>query len=365
MSVRAEINDVSVRLGAVQALDGVSLTIEPGQFLALLGPSGSGKTTTLNVLAGFVRPDDGSVTFDGSDTTAVPPHLRDIGIVFQGYALFPHMSVADNVAFPLRMRRVSRAQRAQRVAQALELVGLEDYADRPTTTLSGGQQQRVALARAIVFEPSMLLLDEPLAALDKQLRDSMQLELKRLHQRLGITTVAVTHDQVEALTMADQVAVLRDGGVEQVATPEDLYHFPSTLFVATFLGEANLVKVADGLLAGFGRVAVPHSGTAVIRPEQLTVRTTEPPGEDELSAKGRVEELTFQGARTRMRVRVDAMPELTLTIARPTRPGELSLRPGDAVSVCFDASAIHVVQSVPDDRAATSAEALSHGHDSQ
>ena len=345
MSVRGVIDDVSVRLGSVQALDRISLTIEAGQFLALLGPSGSGKTTTLNVLAGFVLPDSGTVAFDGGDVRGLPPHQRDIGIVFQGYALFPHMSVADNVAFPLRMRRMGRGERDRRIADALSLVGLSELARRSVGTLSGGQQQRVALARAIVFEPRMLLLDEPLAALDKQLRDSMQLELKRLQQRLGITTVAVTHDQVEALTMADTVAVMNAGRIEQVASPEELYLRPATVFVATFLGEANLLAVEEGEIVGFGRLpgAAP-AGRAVVRPEHVSVAASAFDGVPAIEAEGTVEERTFQGARLRVRVRLRSHPDQVLTLAETvTSPDSSHLSVGDEVMVRVRLDAVHVI----------------------
>jgi len=343
MSVRADIEGVSVRLGTVQALDHVDLAIEPGQFLALLGPSGSGKTTTLNVLAGFVRPDRGAVRFDGKDVTRVPPHKRELGIVFQGYALFPHMTVADNVAFPLRMRKLSRADRTAKTRAALDLVGLDEHAERAVATLSGGQRQRVALARAIVFEPRMMLLDEPLAALDKQLRDAMQLELRRLQQRVGITTVAVTHDQVEALTMADVVAVMCDGGIEQVGSPEEVYLRPETVFVARFLGEANLLPVERGHLAGFGRVAAGGSGHAVIRPEHVSLHGGGPVEGDLLGASAVVEEVSFQGARLRVHARVRSAPELELTLSQPAGEGAGVLAPGDAVELVLDPRLVHVV----------------------
>jgi putative spermidine/putrescine transport system ATP-binding protein len=342
MSIRAAVNDVSVRLGAVQALDTVSLTVEPGQFLALLGPSGSGKTTTLNVLAGFVKPDQGTVTFDDKDVTGVPPHRRDLGIVFQGYALFPHMTVAQNVEFPLRMRGIASAQRRQRAQQALELVGLDSHAKRMTTTLSGGQRQRVALARAVVFEPRVMLLDEPLAALDKQLRDSMQHELKALQRRLGVTTVAVTHDQVEALTMADKVAVLCDGEVEQLATPQDLYLHPATIFVAKFLGEANLIPVDHGQLQGFGPLPGQPDGTAVIRPEHITI-TAHPPHDNQITTAATIEDVTFQGARLRARARLDASPDTALTIAQPSGPASQHLQHGTRAHLTLDPQTIHVI----------------------
>jgi putative spermidine/putrescine transport system ATP-binding protein len=351
MSVRAEISGVSVRLGAVQALDAVDLTVEPGGFLALLGPSGSGKTTTLNVLAGFVRPDRGSVTFDGKDVTRVPPHSRDLGIVFQSYALFPHMSVAENVDFPLRMRKLGRSERATRVRDALALVGLGEQSNRPVATLSGGQRQRVALARAVVFEPRMMLLDEPLAALDKQLRDSMQLELRRLQRRVGITTVAVTHDQVEALTMADVVAVMCDGHIEQVGSPDEVYLRPATIFVATFLGEANLLPVQAGALAGFGRLAQGTSGKAVIRPEQVAIHRDGTLGDAELRATATIEDVSFQGARLRLRARLQSAPDVELTLSEPPATAGEALQVGDTVELVLDARGIHVIADAGEGRA--------------
>ena len=337
-----------MRLGSVQALDQVSLAIEPGQFVSLLGPSGSGKTTMLNVLAGFIRPDLGRVTFDGADVTGVRPHERDLGIVFQNYALFPHMKVADNIGFPLRMRKVSSAERRERVDEALELVGLGNHAGRRADTLSGGQQQRVALARAIVFEPTMMLLDEPLAALDKQLRDSMQLELRRLQRRVRISTLAVTHDQVEALTMADLVAVMSDGHIEQVAAPRELYSRPATTFVATFLGEANLVPVERGNLMGFGQLGTHSSGQAVIRPEHLTITDVATPADSRLGVRATIEDLAFQGPRLRARVRLVSNEAIELTVSQPSVSDRV-LGPKDEVLLELDPRVVHVIAAAGDD----------------
>jgi len=237
------IRSATKRYGAVTALDDVSLDIAPGEFVSLLGPSGSGKTTLLGILGGFVSPSSGSVWVGGQDVTFVPPHKRGIGIVFQNYALFPHMTVGENVAFPLRARRQPKASWGAKVAAALDMVELAGYADRGISQLSGGQRQRVALARAMVFEPKLILMDEPLSALDKQLRETMQIELRRLHRRLGATVVYVTHDQREALTMSDRVAVLRHGKLIQIDTPERLYDQPCNAFVASFIGEATLLPV--------------------------------------------------------------------------------------------------------------------------
>lgn len=223
------------------ALDKVSLTVEPGEFMTFLGPSGSGKTTTLNLIAGFTDLTTGSVRIDGRQMDDVPVHKRDLGIVFQHYALFPHMSVFDNVAFPLQRRKTPKAQAAHMVHDALETAGLSGFADRFPGELSGGQQQRVALARALVFQPKVLLLDEPLGALDKNLRERLQLELRRIHRDVGRTFVFVTHDQEEALTLSDRIAVFNEGRIEQVGTAKELYENPASRFVAGFIGESTMV----------------------------------------------------------------------------------------------------------------------------
>jgi putative spermidine/putrescine transport system ATP-binding protein len=243
--------------GAVLAVDDVSLSIEKGEFVTFLGPSGSGKTTTLMMIAGFERASGGEIMLSGRSIDPIPPHRRNIGVVFQNYALFPHMSVAKNVGFPLRMRRVPKAKIATRVGRILEIVGLSAHAEAEPRRLSGGQQQRVALARALVFEPDVLLLDEPLGALDKNLREQMQLEIRRIHNELGVTTIYVTHDQTEAMTMSDRIAVFNRGQIEQVDVPLKLYHAPATAFVAGFVGDNN---VLDGAVANDGFVSVPGIG---------------------------------------------------------------------------------------------------------
>ncbi|MET8370829.1 ABC transporter ATP-binding protein [Micromonospora profundi] len=229
---------------AVPAVADVSLTIEPGEFMTLLGPSGSGKTTTLNLIAGFETLTAGTISFNGADVSALPPHKRNLGMLFQNYALFPHMTVAQNVAYPLRERRVSRAETARKVADVLELVQLTGRDDNYPAQLSGGQQQRVALARAIVFGPTALLLDEPLGALDRNLRSSLQLEIQRIHREVGSTFVFVTHDQEEAMNLSDRIALFNDGRIEQVGTPESLYEAPETLFTARFLGDSNVFELS-------------------------------------------------------------------------------------------------------------------------
>ena len=229
--------------GDIHALDHVDLDVQSGEFLTLLGPSGSGKTTLLMVLAGFTRPDSGSLRFGDEEVIRMPPHKREVGMVFQNYALFPHMDVAANIGFPLKMRGASKDDINNRVENALATVQLQGYGDRRITQLSGGQKQRVALARAIVFEPRILLMDEPLSALDKKLREHMQIELRRLHEKLGMTTVYVTHDQREALTMSDRVAVINHGKLVQLDEPRKIYDHPATPFVANFIGESTLLPV--------------------------------------------------------------------------------------------------------------------------
>ncbi|MEN3392408.1 ABC transporter ATP-binding protein [Brucella melitensis] len=237
------IEGVTKKYGSFTAVDGLDMQIAPGEFLALLGPSGSGKSTILMLLAGFERPDNGRILFGNNDYTRVPPHRRNIGMVFQHYTLFPNMSVLDNVAFPLKTRGMERSQRHRIAREALARVRLADFADRSPKQLSGGQQQRVALARSIVYSPRVLLMDEPLSALDKNLREEMQIEIKRLHTELGMTIVFVTHDQGEALTMADRVAILQGGHIQQIAGARELYNRPANLFSARFIGEMNLIPV--------------------------------------------------------------------------------------------------------------------------
>src|SRR5215216_3040300 len=241
LGARVIFDQIEKRYGSVIAVDGVSLDIAPGEFLTLLGPSGSGKTTTLMMLAGFEIPTAGEIFVDEDPIASVPPYRRNIGMVFQNYALFPHMTVGENIAFPLQMRKMSRAEITRQTTAVLALVGLPRYEGRYTRQLSGGQQQRVAVARALVFNPRVLLMDEPLGALDKQLRESLQLELKRLHERLGVTIIYVTHDQGEALVMSDRIAVLHRGRIEQIGLPTELYERPATRFVAAFLGESNFL----------------------------------------------------------------------------------------------------------------------------
>jgi putative spermidine/putrescine transport system ATP-binding protein len=296
-----EFQEVSRRFGAVRAVDGVSFTIARGEFFALLGPSGSGKTTCLRLVAGFEQPDAGHVLLEGADVTGVPPYQRNVNTVFQDYALFPHMSVAENVAYGPRVRGTPSAERHKRALQMLALVQLEALADRSPARLSGGQKQRVALARALINQPAVLLLDEPLGALDLKLREQMQIELKALQRRLGITFVYVTHDQGEALSMADRVAVFSEGRIEQLDAPRELYMRPRTTFVARFVGSANVI---EGAFAG--RVAgVP--GPFALRAEAVSLLALQqevPLGA--ASCEASVIDIQYHGASSRWHLKTDA-----------------------------------------------------------
>ena len=316
--------------GATVAVAGVDLEVKQGELVALLGPSGCGKTTTLRMVAGFVPPSAGRVLIGERDVTRLPPYARDTGMVFQGYALFPHMTVAANVGFGLEMRRVARAERERRVAEALRLVRLDGMGDRRPAQLSGGQQQRVALARALVVNPGVFLLDEPLSNLDARLRAEVRVEIRSLQQRLGLTTLFVTHDQDEALTMADRLVVMEGGRVRQAGTPEEVYERPANLFVAGFLGRCNAFSGAmEG--AGFRAGAMllpgtgaPGAGTLVVRPERVRV------GEAG-SLPGRVAAVTYLGGLTEWHVATDAGPVLA-TAPTPGRDDPLRrVAAGDTV----------------------------------
>ncbi len=300
MTAAIELQDTARAFGSVVALDRVSLAIEPGEFFALLGPSGSGKTTCLRLIAGFDQPDSGRILLDGEDVTDTPPYDRNLNTVFQDYALFPHMSVAENVAYGQRVRGIGAAERRKRAQEMLDLVRLGEYGDRRPGQLSGGQKQRVALARALINRPKVLLLDEPLGALDLKLREEMQAELKGLQQRLGITFVFVTHDQGEALSMADRVAVFSRGRVEQLDTPRGLYTQPRTAFVASFVGSANVVEGATAeRLTG-------RAASFAIRPELIEVLPEgHAPGAGTISCRGTLEDVLYHGASSRCHVRLD------------------------------------------------------------
>jgi spermidine/putrescine ABC transporter ATP-binding subunit len=311
------LTDLHKRFGATRALDGVSLSVAPGEFFTLLGPSGCGKTTTLRSVAGFVTPDAGEVAIDGRIVTRVPPHLRRVGMVFQHYALFPHRTVAQNVGFGLRMQRMEKSEIARRVAEALALVQLPGHGDRYPAQLSGGEQQRVALARALVTRPAVLLLDEPLGALDKKLRDHMKIELKRLQREVGITTIYVTHDQEEALTMSDRIAVMHRGRVEQIASPRALYEAPATAFVAGFIGNINLlsgraagsnvVDCGGAKLAATGEAPAGAAVALALRPERIRL---EPTGALDTVMPMTIAHVVYQGETVRYVLKSDAGFEL-------------------------------------------------------
>jgi putative spermidine/putrescine transport system ATP-binding protein len=307
MPVAISLQRLSKSFGPVTAVDDIDLDIEDGEFFSMLGPSGSGKTTVLRMIAGFETPTSGTVRLGGEDVTDAPPFARDVNTVFQDYALFPHMSVLENVEYGLRVKHVARAERRERAQQALQTVRLPEHGDRRPHQLSGGQRQRVALARALVNRPKVLLLDEPLGALDLKLRREMQLELKQMQREVGITFLFVTHDQEEALTMSDRIAVFRDGAIEQVATPVELYEAPATPFVAGFVGTSNLLEgaVAEKLVGTPGPVS--------IRPENITLLPgRDQPAGDGCSATGVVSEVVYLGASTLSVVDLDDEARLTV-----------------------------------------------------
>ena len=350
--VPISLRQISKSYGSFRALDAVDLEIAAGEFMTLLGPSGSGKTTLLNVIAGFVRPDRGHVSVAGEEITRMPPHKRDLAMVFQNYALFPHMSVAENVAYPLRMRRVGRAEIDSKVAAALDLVRLGHTADRRPEQLSGGQKQRIALARAVSFEPRILLMDEPLSALDKKLREEMQLEIRALHDRLGITTVYVTHDQREALTMSDRVAVINEGRIVQLDGPRELYEQPRSLFVADFIGESthiHLTRDGDALTLGGQPLALdapgPGDAVLVVRPEKL--RLVDGDANGRVVFDTTVESRLFQGESVLLQLRLAdgqaitwrqaATHEEMAVLPRKGGVARLGLSPADAIVLPADA----------------------------
>jgi putative spermidine/putrescine transport system ATP-binding protein len=300
MTAAIEFRDVSRTFGDVRAVDRVSLSIAAGEFFAILGPSGSGKTTCLRLIAGFETPDTGQILLDGHEITETPPYERDVNTVFQDYALFPHMSVLENVAYGPRVRKVSGAEQRRRAMEMLELVKLAPLAERRPAQLSGGQRQRVSLARALINQPRVLLLDEPLGALDLQLREDMQIELKNLQRRLGITFVLVTHDQREALSMADRVAVFNQGRIEQIDTPRALYTRPATAFVARFVGSANVAE---------GDLAQRLNGSAqafAVRAENVRVQSLgQGVPAQAISCAGTVLDIQYHGATSRWQVKLD------------------------------------------------------------
>src|ERR687888_2475811 len=309
--------DLVKKFAEVTAVDGVNLEMPSGEFFSMLGPSGCGKTTTLRMIAGFEQPTEGRILLDGNDMAFTPPHKRNVNTVFQSYALFPHLNVFDNVAFGLRRKKVAKHDIRQRVAEALELVQLTGFEKRKPGQMSGGQQQRVALARALVLKPAVLLLDEPLGALDAKLRKALQLELKALQQQVGITFIYVTHDQEEALTMSDRIAVMADGRIEQIGAPQEVYEEPTTTFVADFLGVSNLMAVtAHGesnrrcrvslgefeLFASNGDVSTTGETRMVIRPERVHLEAHESTGENRIP--GMVERVVYLGNANQIIVRL-------------------------------------------------------------
>jgi len=342
MTAAIEFRGVSRVFGDVRAVDDVSFSIEPGEFFAMLGPSGSGKTSCLRLVAGFDSPDGGQVLLDGEDVSSVPPYDRNVNTVFQDYALFPHMTVLENVAYGPRVRGVDAATRTQRAREMLDLVQLGMQGERRPAQLSGGQRQRVALARALINQPKVLLLDEPLGALDLKLREEMQIELKGLQRRLGITFVYVTHDQGEALSMADRVAVFNKGKIEQLAAPRELYTRPATAFVARFVGGAN---VADATLAQ----RINGSGQPfAIRAENIFAMvetSTTPPGN--VSALGTVLAVQYHGAASRWQVNLDAGAVFSALILEDYSPVLAGLSVGSRVKLTWPPNAAVPLSEMP------------------
>jgi len=332
------------------ALDDVSLEVQPGEFMSFLGPSGSGKTTLLSLIAGFVNPSAGTVSIGGKPIDGLKPHRRDLGVVFQNYLLFPHMTVFENVAYPLRQRKLQKEEIREKVTRALGLVQLDAYSDRLPKELSGGQQQRVAFARAIVFDPRALLMDEPLGALDKNLRGEMQRELARIHRELGMTFVFVTHDQEEALVLSDRIAVFNHGGIEQVGTPEQLYYRPATLFVARFLGDSNVFTgnvdpAAGAFVSPAGTILLTEEETSrtdgnvlIVRPEALTISPDDTAEPGKLPAT--VREIVFTGAN--VTVYMD-FADGTPGIAKLAAAEAAAVRVGQAISVAWERTRQHLI----------------------
>jgi putative spermidine/putrescine transport system ATP-binding protein len=326
-----ELQGLEKHFGGHRAVAAIDLAVHPGEFVTLLGPSGCGKTTTLNMIAGFLAPDGGTIRLNGRPVQDRPAHKRDLGLVFQDYALFPHRTCAENIAFGLRMRRVPRPEIAQRVREALAMVRLDGFGDRRPAQLSGGQRQRVALARALVIRPALLLLDEPLSNLDLKLREEMRGEISSLQRRLGIATVFVTHDQDEALTMSDRVAVMRDGRIEQIGSARDIYERPATAFVATFIGTMNMLR-ADVL--GQSGCAVRPAGERMltIRPERLNLAAPDTAPQGAIAWPCSVERVTYLGSRLEVALRLrDGSP----ATAHLVNTGREDWQSGDAVDAWF------------------------------
>jgi ABC-type Fe3+/spermidine/putrescine transport system ATPase subunit len=316
-----ELRGVTKRFDDVVAVDNVDLTVPHGEFLSLLGPSGCGKTTTLRLIAGFEQPDEGEIRIGGADVAGLPPYKRNVNTVFQSYALFPHMSVLDNVAYGLKQRGLAKGERQRKAREALELVQLPELAERKPKQLSGGQQQRVALARALVMEPKVLLLDEPLGALDLKVRKQLQIELKRIQVRVGITFVYVTHDQEEALAMSDRVAVMNAGRIEQLGRPREIYDAPATQFVADFIGETNFVQV--------------NGRTVAVRPERMAVARAPRDGAVQEGVRGEVVTAMVVGPLLQWVVRTETGEELLVRQQRTGNGDTESLGQGDRVVVTW------------------------------
>lgn len=352
MSVRFE--RVSKTYGPVTAVNRVTLHVDKGEFVTLLGPSGSGKTTLLMILSGFVQPTAGDILIDGRSMVLLPPHKRNIGLVFQNHALFPHMSVFENIAYPLKLRRVPRAEIERRVEKSLEMMHLSGYGPRRIHELSGGQSQRVALARAVVFEPAIMLMDEPLSALDKKLREHMQVEIRKLHEELGITTIYVTHDQREALTMSDRVAVMNHGEVMQFDHPRAVYDRPSNGFVADFIGESAFIPItqSNGTLEVEGQPLRYRNGESfgipplslVVRPEKLRlVSSSEARQPDVNYLNGRHQRAVFQGESVVHYIVLGSGTEVLVRDLVSRDRTDAMPHPGDAVTVALHSEDVLVV----------------------
>ena len=354
---RVQLEGLTKRYGAALAVRGIDLDIPPGEFFCLLGPSGCGKTTTLRMIAGFERPSAGRILLDSRDVSGTPPNRRNVNTVFQSYAMFSHLTVAENLAFGLRFAKVAKGESRIRVGEALSLVQMEEFRDRRPHQLSGGQQQRVALARALILNPSVLLLDEPLGALDAKLRKTLQVELKALQEKVGVTFVYVTHDQEEALTMADRLAVMSEGRVEQVGTPREVYEKPASAYVADFLGVSNLLdaeavgETSDGrcrvrvggfeMLASHGNTASRGSIKVVVRPERVRVEAPQKFGENRLP--GKIERVVYAGAISQLVVTLDRGEQIQCMLANDGVG--MSFDRGAPVSVYLPCEALRVLRT--------------------
>jgi len=338
------IQSLTKKYGDLFALNSVNLDIKSGEFLTLLGPSGSGKTTLLMAIAGFNRPDSGSIKFGDEEVILKPPHKREVGMVFQSYALFPHMTVAQNIAFPLKLRSVDKAKTNDRVNKALATVQLDGLGDRGIEQLSGGQRQRVALARAFVFRPRILLMDEPLSALDKKLREQMQIELKNLHEQLGVTTVYVTHDQREALTMSDRIVVINHGQLSQIDTPQAIYNNPANAFVADFIGESTMLPLShnesgnlmyhDQAISTAGEFTGTGDQLLVIRPERLfMLDETNFDRDQTIVFKGTIKEFVFQGDTAFVVLSINDQHTLSFRFGTDASSSKDHLQAGQSLSV--------------------------------